>query len=44
MFLPIQRFDLETENILEGRPHWTTEKVWPGLIRRLFHIRRLIAM
>jgi hypothetical protein len=26
-FLPIQRLDLETETLLEGRPHWTTEEI-----------------
>jgi hypothetical protein len=26
-FLPIQRLDLETESLIEGRPHWSTEEI-----------------
>lgn len=26
-YLPIQRLDLQSETLLEGRPHWTTEEI-----------------
>ena len=26
-FLPIQRLDLRTESLIEGRPHWSTEEI-----------------
>jgi hypothetical protein len=30
-YLPDHRIDLETETILEGRPHWTTEEIYAWL-------------
>lgn len=30
-YLPNHRIDLETETILEGRPHWTTEEIYAWL-------------